>query len=84
MVKDLPAHCRRQGSGRAPGEGKGNPLQYSHLGKPMVRGTWQATVHGLTKESDTTLQLHNNDFYNLRIIFYEAGEGRAALGNVII
>ena len=49
----------------------------------MVRGTWQATVHGLTKESDTTLQLHN-DFYNLRIIFYEAGEGRAALGNVII
>ena len=42
------------GSGRSPGEGNGNPLQYSCLGSPMDRGTWQATVHGVTKESDTT------------------------------
>ena len=34
---------------RSPGEGNGNPLQYSCLGNPMVRGTWQAAVHGLTK-----------------------------------
>ena len=34
------------GSGRSPGEGNGNPLQYSYLGNPMGRGTWQATVHG--------------------------------------
>ena len=45
------------GSGRSPGEGNGNPLQYSVLGNPMDRGAWQATVHGVTKKSDTTLRL---------------------------
>ena len=42
------------GLGRSPGEGNGNPLQYSCLGNPMVRGGWQSTVHEVTKESDTT------------------------------
>ena len=42
------------GSGRSLGEGNGNPPQYSCLGNPMDRGAWQATVHGVTKESDTT------------------------------
>ena len=37
------------GSGRSPGEGNGNPLQYSCLENPMDRGAWQATVHGVTK-----------------------------------
>ena len=37
------------GSGRSPGEGNGNPLQYACLENPMVRGAWQATVHGVTK-----------------------------------
>ena len=37
------------GSGRSPGEGNGNPLQYSCLENPMDRGVWQATVHGVTK-----------------------------------
>ena len=37
------------GSGRPPGEGNGNPLQYSCLENPMDRGTSQATVHGVTK-----------------------------------
>ena len=37
------------GSGRSPGEGNGDPLQYPCLGNPMDRGTWQATVHGVTK-----------------------------------
>ena len=37
------------GSGRSPGEGQGNPLQYFCLGNPMDRGTWRATVHGITK-----------------------------------
>ena len=32
---------------RSPGEGKGNPLQYSCLENPMDRGAWQATVHGV-------------------------------------
>ena len=37
------------GSGGSPGEGNGNPLQYSCLGNLMDRRTWQATVHGITK-----------------------------------
>ena len=37
------------GLGRSPGEGNGNPLQYSWLENPMDRGAWQATVHGVTK-----------------------------------
>ena len=37
------------GSGRSPGEGNGNPLQYSCLGNPMDRGAWQATVYRVTK-----------------------------------
>ena len=37
------------GWGRSPGEGKGNPFQYSCLGNPMDKGTWQATVQGVTK-----------------------------------
>ena len=42
------------GLGRSPGEGHGNPLQYSCLENPMNRGAWQAAVHGVTKELDTT------------------------------
>ena len=41
-------------SGRSPGGGNGNPLQYGCLGNPMDRGAWQATAHGVAKESDTT------------------------------
>ena len=37
------------GSGRSPGEGNGNPLQYSFLENPMEGGAWQATVHGVAK-----------------------------------
>ena len=37
------------GLGRSPGEGNGNPLQYSCLENPMDGGTWQATVHGVAK-----------------------------------
>ena len=42
------------GSGRPPGEGTGNPLQYSCLGNPMDRGAWWARVHEMAKELDTT------------------------------
>ena len=45
------------GLGRAPGEGNGNPLQYSCLENPMKRGAWWATHHGVAK-SQTQL----NDF----------------------
>ena len=37
------------GSGRSPGEGNGNPLQYSHLENPMKRGAWQAKAHEITR-----------------------------------
>ena len=37
------------GSGRSPGEGNGNPLQYSCLENAMDRGAWQDTVHGVSK-----------------------------------
>ena len=49
------------GSGRSPGEGNGNPLQYSCLENPMDRGAWQATVHGVEKSDmpeQLTLLLH--------------------------
>ena len=53
MVKNLPALAEDArpipGSGRSPGEGNGNPLQYSWLGNPVDRGDWRATVYGVTK-----------------------------------
>ena len=42
--------------GRSPGEGSGNPLQYSSLENPMDRGVWQAAVHGVSK-SQTQLSM---------------------------
>ena len=45
---------------KSPWRRNGNPLQYSGLGNPMDRGAWQATVHGVAKESDTTYQLNKN------------------------
>ena len=44
-------------SERFPGEGNGKPLQYSCLENSIDRGTWQATVHGVTK-SQTQLSTH--------------------------
>ena len=41
--------------GKIPGEGHGNPLQYSWLENPMDRGAWWATVHGVTKTEQLTL-----------------------------
>ena len=53
VVKNLPANTgdmgSTPGSGRSPGEGNGNPLQYSGLENSMDRGAWWAIVHGVTK-----------------------------------
>ena len=53
VVKSLPANAGDAGSipglGRTPGEGNGNPLQNSCLENSMERGTWWATVRGVTK-----------------------------------
>ena len=61
MVKNLPTNVGNlgliPGLGRSPGQGNGNLLHYSCLGNPMDRRGWQATVHGVVKESDITEQL---------------------------
>ena len=60
MVKNPPANAGDAASipglGRFPGGGNGNPLQYSYLGNLMDRGSWQAIVHGVANELDTTKQ----------------------------
>ena len=48
------------GSGRSPGEGNDNPLQYACLGNPTDRGAWWATVYEVAKELDTTEGLNSN------------------------
>ena len=52
-AKNPPAYTGDMGSvpglGRSPGDGNGNPLQYSCLENSMDRGAWQATVHGVTR-----------------------------------
>ena len=58
MVKNLPAINARDpglipGSGRSPGEGNGNSLQYSCLENPKGRGAWWATVHELAESHMT-------------------------------
>ena len=56
VVKNPPANAGNPGdkgpipgSGRTPGRGKGNPLQYSCLENPMDRGAWKAAVYGAAK-----------------------------------
>ena len=50
VIKNPPANAGDvdliPGLGRSPGDGNGNPLQYSRLGNPMDRGAWQDTAHG--------------------------------------
>ena len=56
VAKNLPESAGGEGDmgsvpglGRAPGEGNGNPLQYSCLGNLMNGGAWQAMVHRVTR-----------------------------------
>ena len=54
--------CSISGSEESPGEGHGNPLQYSYLENPMDREAWWSAVHGVTKSwtrlSNFTLNFH--------------------------
>ena len=68
MLKNLPVNERDTrdevlipGSGRFPGVGNGNPLQYSCLENSMDRGAWRAAVHGVPK-SWTQLSIHAHNF----------------------
>ena len=54
------------GSGRSPGEGNGNPLQYSCLGNPMDKGAWWAIVHTVAK---SWTQLNNYIRFNILLQF---------------
>ena len=46
------------GLGRSPGEGNGNPLEYSCLENPTDRGAWQATVHGVAMSQTRLSDFH--------------------------
>ena len=68
VVNNLPDTATKAGHsgsipgwGRSPGERNGNPHKYSCLENPRDKGAWQATVHGVAKESDTTWQLKQNN-----------------------
>ena len=74
VVKNLPANAGDPrgmglipGSGRSPGAGNGNPLQYSCLENPMDREAWRATVPGVTEESDMTKHTHTNVPWNFNL-----------------
>ena len=64
VIKNLPASAGDAdlipGSGKSPEIGNGNPRQYSCLENSMVRGAWQATVHGIAKNW-TLLSTHTQE-----------------------
>ena len=74
MVKNPPATAGDTGlilgMGRPPGEGNGNPLQYSCLGNPTDRGSWQTTVHAVAKGSvgrDSVAKQHWPLLFHIRV-----------------
>ena len=81
VVKNLPANAgdiRAEGlipgSGRFPGAGNGNPLQYSSLENPTERGAWQATVHRVAESKTRLKRLSTHSGTNLcaQEIFFAA------------
>ena len=77
MVKHLPAMRETWvwslGREKSPGEGNGNPLQYSCLENPMDRGGWRATVHGVAKSQTRLKQLKHVCMY-ARVPYSPASE----------
>ena len=80
MLKNPPANAGDIGNvgsiprwGRSPGEGNGNPLQYSCLEDPMDRGAWRATVHGVAKSqtrlTENTTLTHSLFHFFLLLFF---------------
>ena len=73
MAGDKESGCKAEGtrdsglipgSGRSPREANGNPIWYSCLRNPMDRKAWRCTVHGVTKESDTTERAYDRNLKN--------------------
>ena len=60
------------GLGRSPGEGHGNPLQYSCLRNPLERGAWWVTVHRVTKSQMglNRLSTHTKLHMVVHVMFY--------------
>ena len=56
-------------SGRSPGDGNGNPVQYPCLENPMDRGAWWATVHGVTESDKAAKPIlsHSKDLVSIRL-----------------
>ena len=55
------------GSGRFPGGGDGNPLQYSCLENPLDRGAWRATIHGVAESDMTEVTEHMGYLFSNRM-----------------
>ena len=77
MLKNLPAKAGGArdagsvpGSGRSPGVGNGNPVQYSCLENSMDRGGWWATIHGVAKELDTTKHSTAHQHLYIKVYIY--------------
>ena len=67
VVKNLSANAGLiPGLGRSSGEGNGNPFQYSYLENCMDRGAWQAIIHGVSEELESTYWPKNKNHYHRR------------------
>ena len=77
MVKNTTANAAdtgwTPGSGRSPGEGSGNPLQYSCLGNPMDRGAWWATAHELRGMGHDLVTKQQQEQQKARIPWWSSG-----------
>ena len=69
-ARDVRDEGSSPGSGRFPGGGHGNPLQYSCLENPMDRGAWRATVHRVTKSQTQLKRLSTHACMILRMVKY--------------
>ena len=89
--KELACHCRRwkdldsiPGLGRSPGGGHGNPFQYSCLENPMDRGTWRATVHGVSKSQTRLNDWAHTHVWSLDVRHWQGWQSPALINNAVL
>ena len=77
MIKNPPANAEDvgsiPGSGRCPGGGNGNSLQYCCLDNPMDRGAWRAVVHGVAKSLTRLKRLNSHACKQAHSIYMVVG-----------